>query len=88
MGCLIPLLALISPRLAFVVVWLFTGRVGDAFDNLLLPVFGLLFVPWTTLVYVFVAPGDVTGIDWVWLGVALVADIGSWGSGPLARKNR
>jgi hypothetical protein len=31
--------------------------------------------------YVLVAPGGVTGFDWVWIGLALFADIASYGGG-------
>ena len=31
--------------------------------------------------YVIVAPGGVTGWDWLWLGLMLAADIFSYGGG-------
>ncbi|MFN8496381.1 MAG: hypothetical protein U0641_00880 [Anaerolineae bacterium] len=35
--------------------------------------------------YVIVAPGGIAGFDWVWLGLALAADIASY-SGGIGRK--
>jgi len=32
-------------------------------------------VPWTTLMYIFVAPGGIVGWDWFWLGLMLFGDI-------------
>lgn len=51
MGCLLIPLALISPRLAIVAMWLFSDILGRAFDSWLLPVLGLFLRPWTTLAY-------------------------------------
>ena len=31
------------------------------------PVLGIIFVPWTTIMYVIVAPGGVNGWDWLWI---------------------
>lgn len=45
---------------------------------------GLIFLPWLTLMYVIVFP--VVGFDWVWLGLALLADIASYSGGVYKRK--
>ena len=49
---------------------------------------GLIFVPWLTLMYVIVAPGGIVGLDWLWLGLALVADIGSYSGGAYGNRDR
>ena len=56
-------------------------RWSATFDSFLLPFLGFLLAPWTTLMYVLVAPGGVTGFDWVWIGLAVVIDLASYGSG-------
>jgi hypothetical protein len=38
--------------------------------------------------YVLVAPGGVTGFDWIWLGIGLLADIASYGGGGWGNKER
>jgi hypothetical protein len=49
------------------------------------PVLGIVFLPWTTIMYVIVAPGGIVSWDWLWLGLMLVADIASY-SGGAGRK--
>ena len=78
--CLVGCFALIGPRFAAVVWWLFDqGRWKVVFDdNIVLPLLGILVVPWTTLAYVWVAPGGVDGLEWILVGIGLLLDIGSW----------
>ncbi|HEY7469440.1 MAG TPA: hypothetical protein VIC07_07955 [Acidimicrobiia bacterium] len=51
MGCFLLLLTLISPRLAMVAIWLITDWEDRAFSGWLLPLLGIVFLPWTTLLY-------------------------------------
>ena len=90
MGCLAALVALISPRFALVLVWLFSDRFGHAFDNVVVPILGFLFAPWTTLVYVFVVgPGHTLhNGDWLWIAIAVLVDLGSYGAGGVGRRRR
>ncbi len=82
MCCALTILLLIGPRAA-ALVWslLDQARWQVTFDNLLLPCLGILFLPWTLLAYVLVAPGGVGGLDWVWLVLAFLIDIGSFSGG-------
>ena len=46
-----------APRLAFLLWWLFQPvRINATFTNFLWPLLGVLFVPFTTLMYVIVFP--------------------------------
>jgi hypothetical protein len=45
------------------------------------PLIGLLLLPWTTIAYVFVAPGGITMLEWVVLGIALLMDLSAHGGG-------
>ncbi len=65
MGCLIAIIAMLSARAAFALVWIFGDRVQIAFTNAVVPFLGLLFLPWTALMYTFAYhPRDgVTGGD-------------------------
>jgi hypothetical protein len=38
--------------------------------------------------YVLVAPGGIEGWDWLWLGLALVADISSYAGGGYGNRRR
>jgi hypothetical protein len=82
MPCLAVLLALISPRLALVAIWLFSNVLGRAFDSVLLPVIGFFLLPWTTLAYAVmwdVGTHDVTGFEWFVVVLAFLADVGAYG---------
>jgi len=39
---------------------------------------GLIFLPWTTLAYLFVAPGGIIGFKWILIILGLMADIASY----------
>ena len=68
MGCLIALIAMVSPRAAFVLIWIFKSeRVSLAFDgSWFLPLLGLLFLPWTALAWVvcYSPINHVSGFGW------------------------
>ncbi len=70
-----------APRLALVLMWLFTDRISAAFGGILLPLIGFFVLPWTTLVYTLTAPGGLGLIDIAFLVLALVADLSSYGGG-------
>jgi hypothetical protein len=89
MCCLVTALALLGPRAAILVWWaLQPARWSLAFNSLFLPLLGFVFLPWTTLAYVLVAPGGVIGLDWFLLAVALLADVAWWSGGAFGNRNR
>jgi hypothetical protein len=70
-------------RLALLLVWVLTPLVNRAFHGgWLLPLLGILFLPFTTLIYVLVyAPGSgVIGWGWLWVVPALLLDLGVYSS--------
>jgi hypothetical protein len=76
--CLLVTLLLLGPRAAIIVYWLaWPARWEVAFDSFIVPFIGFLVLPWTTLMYVFAAPGGVDGFDWFMVGLGVVADIAS-----------
>jgi hypothetical protein len=80
MPCLALLLALISPRLALVAVWLGTNILGRAFDSILLPLLGFFLLPWTTLAYALMwdnGTHEVRGFEWFIVVLAFLADLGA-----------
>lgn len=88
MGCLAALLALISPRLALVVVFIFTGWIGAAFAGWFVPLLGFLLLPWATLAYVLMywaADGNL-GFEWFIVILAFVLDLGSYAKSDVARR--
>jgi hypothetical protein len=88
MGCFLALLALISPRLALILLWLFSDLLSRAFDSWFLPFLGFFLLPWTTLAYAAFwdwGPGrEVTGIEWFFVALAFVIDLGAYTQGRRA----
>ena len=80
MPCLVALIAVLSPRLAVVLLWLFTNYVDRAFSGWFLPLLGVIFLPWTTLLYVLVdvAPGPIHVAGWIVIGLGVVLDLNAW----------
>jgi hypothetical protein len=77
MGCLFLLIMMLSPRLGIIFLWLFTNWVNLAFNSFILPALGLVFLPWTTLLYILVAApaGGITFWGWLFVALGLINDI-------------
>jgi hypothetical protein len=87
--CLFTTILAGAPRLALLFWWFFQpARINATFQGIIWPLLGVVFVPFTTLMYIAVYPGGINGFDWVWLGLALVIDIGTYGGGARARSQR
>jgi hypothetical protein len=81
MGCLFALFAGVFPRLALLIVWIARPvLVAAAFNTFLLPLLGIIFLPFATLIYVILyTPGvGLTGFEWFWVLLAALFDIGHW----------
>ena len=90
MCCFFTLLVFLGPRIAGIFWWLLQpARWNLAFGSWIWPVLGLIFLPWTTLMYVIVAPGGIVGIwEWLFIILAVVIDIGSYTGGGWGNKDR
>ena len=89
MPCLAVILALLSPRLALVALWLFSNILSRAFDSWLLPLIGFFVLPWTTLAYGVmwdVGTHRVSGLEWLVVAVAFLGDIGAVGGTARGRR--
>ena len=88
MGCLFALIAMLSPRLALLLLWLFTNYVDRAFAGFILPFLGLIFAPWTTLMYVLVdvAPGPIHVAGWILVGLGVLLDLSSYAQSAARRR--
>jgi hypothetical protein len=78
MGCLLVLLGAFAPRVLFLIIWIARPAYIDAvFDTFILPALGLVFLPFTTLLWVLLdaPPGGVVGFDWFWIGLAVLMDL-------------
>jgi hypothetical protein len=90
--CVVALGALIGPRVAIAFWFLFDPiRWERAFQGLVVgplvwAILGFLFLPWTTLVFVWLAPfGLIGGLGLLWLVLALVIDLSAYGGGFRSR---
>ncbi len=89
MCCFFTSLVLLGPRFAALIWWLINPvRWQLAFDSAIWPILGVLLVPWTTIMYVIVSPGGVTGFDWFWIGLAVISDIGMYAGGGYGNRDR
>lgn len=88
MNCLIGCLALVTPRVALVLVFLFSNYLGRAYETLLWPVLGFFFMPLTTLAYAWAVNTNatVTGVYLVVVVIAVLMDLGLVGTGARARR--
>jgi hypothetical protein len=89
-GCLVVLLAFISPRLALFALWLFSDLLSRAFDSWFVPLLGFFLLPWTTLAYavMWTSSDRVSGFEWFIVILAFVIDLGSYVRGGRARQAR
>ncbi len=89
MGCFIPLLAIISPRLALFAIFLFSNMLDRAYDSWIVPLLGFFLLPWTTLAYAVmwsVDPNGVEGFDWFIVILAFLADLAAYASSDRRRR--
>ncbi len=86
MCCITTLALVLISRIAIIYWWLVDPQrfilafqnwevLGISLPVWLWPLLGALFLPWTTLAYLFVFPGGITGYEWILLGVALLVDL-------------
>jgi hypothetical protein len=91
MCCFFTLLWFLGPRFAMIFGWLVDPlRFQLAFRDhgFFVPLMGFVFLPWTMLMYVIIAPGPVgvQGFDWIWLGLAVGLDILSLAGGTYGNR--
>ncbi len=87
MGCLVALLALFSPRLALIALWLFGDLLSRSFDSWVVPLLGFFLLPWTTLAYAVMwsSSDRVHGFEWFIVVFAFLIDLGSYAQGQRQR---
>jgi hypothetical protein len=89
-GCLTAFVSSFS-RIMLLFVWIARpAAMNAAFNTFILPCLGFMFLPFTTLMYVLLWTPKVgiQGLDWLWLGLAVVLDIASIGAAGAANRNR
>lgn len=84
MPCLLLFVILLFPRVALVLMWLMSDYLQRAFPSgLLVPIIGFFFLPLTTIVYAWEVNSGMptSGVNLIWLLIAVVIDLGGLGSG-------
>lgn len=86
MPIILLILGFFFPRLIIVLLYLFTDWWRTAFDGILIPVLGFLFLPLTTLWYGISETFFSESIQTIGLVIAVLADLGLIGGGAKRRR--
>ncbi len=89
MPCLLGLLAVAFPRVAILLLWLFTSFFGGVYNNVVVPVLGFLFLPLTLIVYTYLQKthaGTLGTQSLIFLFIAVILDLGLVGGGTYRRR--
>jgi hypothetical protein len=89
--CFLLFVILLFPRVALVLMWLFSTYLQRAFrSGLILPVLGFIFLPLTTIVYAWELNSrmPIAGINLLWLLIAVIIDLGGLGGGAHRQSRR
>jgi uncharacterized membrane protein len=80
--------ALVAPRAVLGVMWYTGDRVDNAFSGWFVPLLGLIFLPYATIMYVLLWAADkrVEGSEWILVGIAAVVDVVLTGSRLLPKQ--
>ncbi|HWR49996.1 MAG TPA: hypothetical protein VN428_02745 [Bryobacteraceae bacterium] len=87
MPCIVVVLALAFPRIILALLFFFSNYLHRAYDGVLIPLAGFLFLPLTTLVYAWLVNSRLptSGFYLLLLIVAVIIDVGSWGGAKRRR---
>jgi hypothetical protein len=90
MGCLLALIAAISPRFVIFLLWIFSDRLSIAFHSGWEGIIGFIFLPYTTLFYALVySPGrGVDSFGWLIVALGVLLDLSAHAFGSRARRRR
>jgi hypothetical protein len=99
MCCITTIVLVLAPRIVILYWWLTNQPlVALAFHNWgipgsipipvwIWPLLGGIFLPWTTLAYLFLFPGGIVGYEWIIMAIALIIDLAGHG-GSYYHRNR
>jgi hypothetical protein len=89
MCCFLIALFTVGPRLAFLIYWLLEPvYIQSVFQTWIWPLLGLIFLPWTTLMYALAyGANGIVGIEWLLIIFAVCVDIAAYASGGYKRKS-
>lgn len=90
MPCLMALIALSAPRIAILLVVVFSDYIGTAYETTLVPLLGFFFLPATTLAFAWAihSRGSVEGFQLLIVVLALLLDFGLIGGSARSARKR
>ena len=90
MPCLLVIVVLAFPRVVLALMFIFTHYLQHAYEGLLIPLLGFIFLPITTIVYAWLVNShmDISGTNALFLVLAVVVDLGGLGGGEWHRRQR
>lgn len=90
MPCLLLILALLTPRVLLILLWLFSSYLNRAYETALWPILGFCCMPLTTIAYAVVRnEGGGIHDGWIVLYVlAVLMDLGVMGGAQHRRSSR
>lgn len=90
MPCLLGCLAIFFPRIAIVLIWLFSNYFQHAYQTWVWPLLGFIFMPVTMLAYALAinANGRLDGVWLVIFVIAVLVDLGLIGGGARSTRHR
>lgn len=79
-GCLLAFGAAVAPRLVLILAWIFSSRWDLVFETWVWPVLGIIFAPYTAIMYLLTwdAITGISGFGWVWIAMGVVLDVMKW----------
>jgi hypothetical protein len=85
-GCLTAFVSAFS-RIMLIMIWIARPVAWNAaFSTFIIPCLGFLFLPFTTLMWLFLSP-TISGLDWLWIFIAVICDVANWGAAGYANRN-
>lgn len=90
MPCLLLILFVAFPRVALLLMFLFSTYLERAYHGLIVPLIGFIFLPLTTLAYAWMVNSaqPVEGFNLILIIIAVVIDVGGLGGGEWHRRRR
>ena len=90
-GCLTAFVSSFS-RIMLLMFWIARpAQMNLAFNTFIIPCIGFMFLPITTMVYVWLLQGvgnSIQGLDWLWLILAVLLDISTIAGAGAANRDR
>jgi len=89
LGCLLAFSAAVAPRVILVLAWIFSDRWPLVWGgDFIVPLLGIIFLPYTTIMFMlaYQVPVGVQGVEWLWVLLGLFLDLWKYSQMAANRK--